>query len=314
MRTTFVSIELKNGNFLINHSRKFETEYFLRNNFIEVLSDSRVINSHIKCDLNSCACRINSFVWVSKKRKAIWFENPKAGSRSLVHALGLTNPHVNEAIRKLLSKRDESGITIHYNQHQSSEINKLAYKLKLYNLFRLNFFSSSDFNLELVSPDVSIEMYSGFFSFAVIRNPFEKMISNYKMFTTVEDRIIKLKQTFNLKDISNLSFKEFVRLTGKFQNHHWAEQINFLPKNIDRVDLIACIEDLSENWTNLCNRLSIKAELLKLNVTNNNGVNYQEYYDRETFEFVRQHYARDIELFNRLKNEDISNNLGRQLS
>ena len=53
------------------------------------------LNKYVKCSLNSCGCRTNPFIWISKKHKIIFFEIAKCGSSSIKKALDI-RPHADD--------------------------------------------------------------------------------------------------------------------------------------------------------------------------------------------------------------------------
>ena len=92
---------LDNGNLKIESKKRVSKQRFQRKKmaFRDFLYQySSPFRKNISCELNNCACRINSFIWISHKYKAIWFENPKAASRSILSTLCGKEPSIYELL------------------------------------------------------------------------------------------------------------------------------------------------------------------------------------------------------------------------
>lgn len=136
------------------------------------------------------------------------------------------------------------------------------------------------------------------FSFAFVRNPYDKMVSNYKMFTSQLTGINQLRdmstKDYTIDDIKNFSFLEFCELTLNHKNHHWCNQHNFM---IKYPDFLGRFETF---YKDLCSVM----EMLKISVGNIPHINktqhkhYTDYYDDTTRKLVTTRYAKDIEYFN----------------
>ncbi|MDW5287888.1 sulfotransferase family 2 domain-containing protein [Formosa sp. PL04] len=309
----YITIRYINSKFEFDDCVELENKYFVYPKNIQVINDSFIINEHICCTLNSCACKINPFVWVSEKRKAIWFEIPKAASRSIVEFIDAPNPGLTEVVNKLKHYSNFEGVTLYYNTSEKGKVMKDIKDALKSNVIR-KFFIKDDFELKFLTPDEAINKYPEYLSFAIFRNPYEKMISNYKMFTQHEMRIHQIKKTFHLNSIENLSFENFINLSIQYPNHHWEKQVKFLPSNINNLNILDTITNLDNILSKLQTSLNISKPLKKLNTTEKSSSNYSKYYDKNTFEIVSSLYEEDIIIYNKITNEDIYNNLGRQFS
>jgi hypothetical protein len=131
-----------------------------------------------------------------------------------------------------------------------------------------------------------------YFSFTFVRNPWSRMVSNWVYFTSNKLRIHQMKLSGH--DLSKyFKFKDFVRLSVSFNNHHWQPQHLFLGSNLD---YIGKVENLNQDWFNVCKELNLSnLPVKKVNTTNHK--HYTEYYDDETREIVAEKYAKDIEYF-----------------
>ncbi len=52
----------------------------------------RPMHNGLLCVAHGCGCRFDPYVWVSHRRRAIWFETPKAASSSIKQVLGVRSP------------------------------------------------------------------------------------------------------------------------------------------------------------------------------------------------------------------------------
>ena len=144
---------------------------------------------------------------------------------------------------------------------------------------------------------------SSFFKFAIVRNPWDRVVSIFHYHFTHE-------RDYGYRDYKKqLTFSNFVR------------QINFnenLPKRImdpsgkfeipqfmtftqscwiDRkIDFIGRFENLQQDFNIICDKIGIPKQKLPLKHKTNHK-HYTEYYDDETRSIVAEKYAKDIEYF-----------------
>lgn len=135
------------------------------------------------------------------------------------------------------------------------------------------------------------------FAFAFVRNPYDKMVSNYKMFTNQLTGINQLRdmssKDYTVDDIKNFSFLEFCELTLKHKNHHWSDQHTFM---VRYPDFLGRFETFNRDLKALSNILKIPlGKIPHKNKTKH--AHYAEYYDDKTRKLVTNRYAKDIEYF-----------------
>jgi len=132
------------------------------------------------------------------------------------------------------------------------------------------------------------ETFDSFFSFAVVRNPWDWQVSLYHyMRKTVDHPQHELAMSF-------ADFDEYIR---------WrcAKEVRFQRDFIYStegellVDFVARFETIDADFKTICSRIGILATLPKLNVSNTTP--YQQFYNEETRELVRVTFAPDITLF-----------------
>ena len=149
------------------------------------------------------------------------------------------------------------------------------------------------------------EEYKEYFSFAVVRNPWARLLSGYLDF--VQNRKhqysgkIKLDKPL-LSEYDN--FKDFVM---KFDEGPWNKDVHFLPQHVythaegRTVDLIMRQENLTVDVHGLMTKLGFRYYQQwfspdPIHRTTRHG-HYSEYYDEESAAKVADLIAKDIELF-----------------
>lgn len=144
-------------------------------------------------------------------------------------------------------------------------------------------------DMSLVNPSKKIEDY---FKFTFCRNPYDRVVSNYTMFTKDKWRRLQISHFHN--NPSAMSFSEFVEVICKYDNHHWQPQIDFV-YGYD-IDFIGKLENFEQDFRFVCDKIGIPhKELPRKNASKHK--NYTEYYDNETKQIVAEKYAKDIEYF-----------------
>ena len=144
--------------------------------------------------------------------------------------------------------------------------------------------------------EVGLKKWQSKFTFAFVRNPFDKVCSHYRY-------RVKTNQT-NLQD-KPVTFADWVKLTYRDQDSFYFDNPKmFMPqakwlgdKNGDLlIDQVYRFETLHEDFDTICKKFSLAASLPHLKPTQK--VDYQSYYDRQTIEIIEQCFAQDLALFN----------------
>ena len=147
--------------------------------------------------------------------------------------------------------------------------------------------------------------YSDYFSFAIVRNPLDRMVSIFHHYIdggnkSKADRKIQ-------KALSTMGFYSFIRnlealpdiIPGYHQELHpfIMEQHSYIFGHDDRMllDYIARYEDIEQNAQYIGKRLGIQGSFPHKNRSDHEP--YKNYYDPELVYIVRRRYHRDIELF-----------------
>jgi len=127
--------------------------------------------------------------------------------------------------------------------------------------------------------------FNNFFSFTFVRNPFERLISEY----------FYLKPRLNLtEDIK----KELIFLSSKSESgifgNHCLSQSKFIN---DDINFVGKIEKLQQDFNIICDKIKVKKKnLARKNTTIHD--HYSKYYDEECKDIVSERYKEDLENFN----------------
>jgi hypothetical protein len=146
-------------------------------------------------------------------------------------------------------------------------------------------------NESLLEPEKRLCEY---FKFAIVRNPWSRMVSNWRMFTTQSFRVAQLASMTD-QDLS--SFSDFCEFAVHNPNHHWQPQVHFLPDPVDYLGRMECMEEALrmiaaritgfDSQNVVTNRTHLSADPL----------DYRAFYDNYTLELVTKFYRQDIDRF-----------------
>ncbi|WP_170468422.1 sulfotransferase family 2 domain-containing protein [Ruegeria arenilitoris] len=220
-------------------------------------SPAMVRKTNFPCSLQKCGCQTSSFIWVSKRKKVIYFETPKAACSSIKDHLGISQA-------KTFADRCRSW----------------RYGFKM---------------LTGVTPLEAIEMHPGYFSFTVVRDPVARTISNYSMFTQSghEFREQQIEEVFG-KPFETIDFPEFCKSLGTRSNHHWAPYVEYLPIKDGKVqiDYICRMENLSTDWAIVAQKIGCSPTLPRANKSKSVKIHPA----KQDLENIAAHFSEDYRL------------------
>lgn len=150
------------------------------------------------------------------------------------------------------------------------------------------FFFNNENKHSTAPPSMKLKDY---YKFAIVRNPWSRMVSIWREFIK-PSRIEQLSKS-GVFIVSTISFRDFIKLTLEFDNHHWQPQSDFIPEN---TDFIGRFENFEEDFNIICEKIGVaRCEVPHSNKTNH--AHYVEYYDDDTRELVGKMFSGDIERF-----------------
>jgi len=273
--------------------------------------DNRPFLGGVNCDLINCGCRINSFVWISHKKKAIYFENPKAGSSSVKAALGLPEFDLLTCLVRIFSE-------LHALVKYAIRINDYSNTLTDHNVeeavLRMNdivtrktnyvgkkpivskHYLNDDFELYFGDRSLLNKLYSEYFAFCIVRHPVDRFISNYLMFTQKNYRIIQI-ELLSRQTQQNLRLTDFISITQTFNNHHWNKQSLFIPESITGFDrhFIGKLENFDEDWIFISEQLGIEFIYSHVNKTERQVINLSD--NDHIYKAIKDIYIEDFNRF-----------------
>lgn len=133
------------------------------------------------------------------------------------------------------------------------------------------------------------------FTFAFVRNPFDRLVSMYEYRKNANQQGIKEK---------NITFHQWVvrafELNDKTlinREHYFWPQTAWLTKDgVEDMDFIGRFDRLQADYEELCKKIGVTpTKLNKVNRTHRKP--YQEYYDAKTKFIVREHFKSDLQRF-----------------
>lgn len=154
-------------------------------------------------------------------------------------------------------------------------------------------FFKNNCSLSLIKPQKEEKFY---LKFSFVRNPWDRVISNWKMFTQRPMRKLQLEA---MTGKSDYSLVEFINVIENFTNHHWLPQTLFVPKNIDFIGRVETFSKDIEKVHNLCR---IKYNPQKWKKKKNSTIrnpDYKSYFlgNDELINKVTNLYQKDITRF-----------------
>ena len=139
-----------------------------------------------------------------------------------------------------------------------------------------------------IAADMGRDEFDSYFSFAIVRNPWDWQVSLYTYAIGNSDH-------YQHEKVKNFgSFDRYIRWRCERAVRHQRDFV-CAADGEQLVDFVGRYENLQNDFNSICKRIGVAAKLPTLNVSKTK--NYREYYDRETRELVGDAFAPDIELF-----------------
>ena len=132
------------------------------------------------------------------------------------------------------------------------------------------------------------DKFDSFFSFAIVRNPWDWQVSFYNYMLKQKDH----HQHELVKELG--SFDGYIKWRCENEVRYQKDFI-YSKNNELLVNFVGRYESLDVDFSRICSRIGISASLPKLNVSNTKP--YQSYYTEKTKDLVRQAFEPDIKTF-----------------
>jgi chondroitin 4-sulfotransferase 11 len=193
------------------------------------------------------------------KYKTIFVHIPKCAGTSVSNAFADGEPSFNSAEYKKFSLRTMKGRNL---EHQTSR------RLKLLAPFR----------------------FRKYYKFAFVRNPFDRMVSEYKWRSSWDE------------STRNADFENMLEKIPSFRDAgepHFFSAKQFVTDGRGKVvvDFIGKFESIDEDFAKIAKAVNLNKSLPKKNVTNKQESKYCEYYNSTTKRLVEQYFGEDLAFF-----------------
>lgn len=141
------------------------------------------------------------------------------------------------------------------------------------------------------------------FKYAFVRNPYDRVVSAWKMFAggmdnsvweLPEDELgLSLKRFLNIATDDSISFDGRRETTGQKIRHHAIPQTH--PFNcLEHADFVGRFEQLVTDFAKVCEQLEFECDDLPHWNRTDRKPDFMQYFDTETLQIVEQFYADDF--------------------
>jgi len=134
-----------------------------------------------------------------------------------------------------------------------------------------------------------------YFKFAFVRNPWDRAISQLEY----------LRNTAKAAMFANKTIKEQLRILCTTKATIWAQdlsacQADYLVDKAEKscMDFVGRFENLKGDFAEICRKLGFECRIELPHVfRSRRSDHYSKFYDRESIQWVRERFSRDIEMF-----------------
>ncbi len=143
-----------------------------------------------------------------------------------------------------------------------------------------------------IRSEVGAAVFSRYYKFTLVRNPWDKAVSQFAYMDARED----LRRFLGMK--KGDGFKSYLALISKKKHVQWEPQVEFVRDSDGAVlvDYIGRYEAFSESVSRTLNAIGLRADRIP-HANRTDRAAYQTYYDDESREMIAALYADDIEAF-----------------
>lgn len=146
-----------------------------------------------------------------------------------------------------------------------------------------------------VMEEVGMDIFNSFYKFAIVRNPWDRIVSQFAYMQVRPDLMDFLGMS------PDTEFKSYLDLIQTKQHVQWMQQTHFI---LDRnrkllVDKVGRMETFQSDSTEILNKVGFANDQFEIKHTNKSKRKEIDFYysDAESVQMVRDIYADDIEFF-----------------
>lgn len=152
----------------------------------------------------------------------------------------------------------------------------------------------------------NIEEIQKGFTFCFVRNPWDRMVSNYfyakKMYNILGEEKKTPTHKFRIDTVYNTdNFEEFVYWVNDNKEYalsqfHMRPQVTFIKPIQESLNFVGRYERLNDDVKELSKLISIRIKLPYINESEEREFTYEKYYNKDTKEIVEELYKEDIDI------------------
>jgi len=131
-----------------------------------------------------------------------------------------------------------------------------------------------------------------FIVFSVIRNPFDRFVSQWLYHTNYDDNFFSKKYGKNFDIFSYFNLVKQI----KHETVTWKTMSEYLLNGNKKIDFLLRYENLNQDWTNFCKEINYECELNVCKKTNRQ--HYSKYYTPFLISKIEEMYGEDLVNFN----------------
>jgi hypothetical protein len=139
------------------------------------------------------------------------------------------------------------------------------------------------------------KLYSGYYKFAFVRNPWDRLVSCWL------DKVVA-NNRFGFKEPQLTRVREFKNFVGYVSSldletcdHHLRLQSKLI--DITHIDYVGRLESFEPDFNAICERLGVDCQVVKPLNSSASRKPYHDYYDDDLQKKVAALYSRDIQIF-----------------
>lgn len=205
---------------------------------------------------------------ISDKYKCIFVHIPKTGGSSIEDVIWPLESD------KVVENLWMGFIKPYYNKYQTGGLQHLTCKQ--------------------IKTHVGFEVFNSYYKFTVVRNPWEKAVSQFIYMKHVRKDLRKF-----IGMTKWTSFKKYLKLISKKEHVQWMKQVDFICEKNGKimVDKVIRFENIEKEFELVRQHLGIPDIKLPW-VNKSKRKHYTEYYNKRTIQMVSNLYKEDIKAFN----------------